>query len=127
MKLDKLKEKEAQIGMITGFLIVFFILERKGWEHARYVLIGVSILGVLFLLSNTLGSFIVKWWFKLAEGMGWVMSRIILSTIFFLFLFPLALLSKIFNKNLLGLKKEKGSAFSERNHTYTKEDLENIW
>ena len=127
MKLDKLKEKEAQVGMITGFLIVFLILEKRGWEHARYILIGVTILGVLFLLSNTLGSFIVKWWFKLAEGMGWVMSRVILSSIFFLFLFPIALLSRISAKNPLGLKKEKGSAFAERNHTYTKKDLENIW
>ena len=125
--MEKHKIREAQLAMVTGFLVIYFLFELRGWEYARYLLYFSTTLGVIFLASEVLGNFIVKWWFKLSEGMGWVMSRVILSTIFYVFLFPIAMLSRLFTKNILGLKRPDKSAYTERNHAYKKEDLENIW
>lgn len=65
---------------------------------------------------------------KLAEAMGFVMSKIILSVLFFLVLVPVALLARLKRKDPLMLKKRtKGSYFIERNHTYTPDDLSRAW
>ncbi len=72
---------------------------------------------------------VIEWiWLKLATGLGWLNSRIILSIIYFLFLMPIAWLSKLFTKDPLALKKDRRiTLFITRDHLYTKNDLENIW
>lgn len=60
--------------------------------------------------------------------MGWVMSKVILSIIFYLFLFPIALLARLFGNNPMRLKKSSESSYYvDRNHTYSSGDLENPW
>lgn len=71
----------------------------------------------------------IEWvWFKIALGLGWVNSRILLSIIYFIFLMPLAWLSRLFTKDPLALKKKtRETLFVTRDHLYTGKDLENIW
>jgi hypothetical protein len=71
----------------------------------------------------------IEWaWFKLALALGWVNSRILLSVIYFVFLMPIAWVSRLFTKDPLTLRKRNTSTlFVTRNHIYTKKDLENIW
>jgi hypothetical protein len=59
--------------------------------------------------------------------LNFVVSKIILGTLFFVVLFPISVLYKISNKDKLRLKRSKSSTWVERNHTYTSTDLENIW
>ena len=69
-------------------------------------------------------------WHKLAELLGYINSRILLTLIFFIFLVPVAFLSRIFSGNPLLLKKRPNaddSYFESRNHEYTSEDFENVW
>lgn len=71
----------------------------------------------------------VEWgWLKLALGLGYVNSRILLSVIFFVFLMPIAFVARLFSKDPLMLKsKNLASVYVDRDHLFTKEDLENIW
>ena len=71
----------------------------------------------------------IEWlWLKLAFVLGWINSRILLSLIYFLFLMPIAWVSRLFTKDPLMLKAKKSdSLYTTRNHQYRKEDLENIW
>ena len=71
----------------------------------------------------------IEWaWFKIALALGWVNSRILLSIIYFVFLMPLAWLSRLFTKDPLALKKGKrATLYVTRDHLYTGKDLENIW
>jgi multisubunit Na+/H+ antiporter MnhB subunit len=71
----------------------------------------------------------IEWgWLKLAQGLGWVNSRILLSLIYFLFLLPLAWVSRLFTKDPMALKRNNTkSLFITRDHLYTAKDLENIW
>lgn len=66
-------------------------------------------------------------WFKLADMLGFIMSRVILSTIFIVVLIPFGLLARLFRKDLMFMKGGKQSYFISRNHLYTAEDLENPW
>jgi len=71
----------------------------------------------------------IEWiWLKIAFGLGWINSRILLSVIYFLFLLPIAWVSRFFTKDPLRLRrKDTPSVFLTRDHLYKKEDLENIW
>lgn len=71
----------------------------------------------------------MEWiWFKIAFLLGWVNSRILLSIVFFLFLFPIALIASLFTKDPLQIRSvNKDSFYSNREHLYSKADLKNIW
>ncbi len=105
----------------AGFIVLFLIFKLK-WM--LIVSLAVAVLGAMSKLA-TEG---ITWvWFKIAEILGWINSRILLGIIFFLFLFPISLIMRALNKITIKMKKQKDTYYSERNHTYTTEDLENSW
>ena len=92
------------------------------------MLYAAAVIGVLCIAIPIVGDWIVKGWFKIAEILGAINGRILLSIIFFVILFPIAVLSRMGRKNPLSLRSEnKDSAFSERNHRYTAKDLDQVW
>ena len=121
MKNEKVKALEAQLAIVVGFGLIAY------YSKNTYFLQGVLLLGLAFLLFPALGNLIAKGWFKLAELIGGVMSKVLLSVVFFVFLLPVASLAKLFNRNLLGLKDPGTSNYTERNQKYSSKDLENIW
>ncbi len=115
------EKSKAQLVIVTGMLALYFIF-KKDWLLYTGLFVGLASVFVPFI-----GDLIVKGWFKLAELMGYVNSRILLSLIFFVVLFPVALLARM-GKNLLSLRREnRQSAFTERNHRYEAKDLKNVW
>ncbi len=113
--------------MVIGFLLIATYLHWKTeYATAARVLFFIALgAGVLSLFIE---SAIVWVWGKFALGLGWINTRILLSAVFFIFLTPFAMLSRIFSKkSALKLKNDSKTTFVERNHTYTKKDLENIW
>jgi hypothetical protein len=108
--------------IVTGLLAISLIFRL---EWLTLVTLAIGIVSV-FIPAAARG---IEWaWLKFAMGLGWVNSRILLSAIYFIFLLPLAWISRIFTKDPLVLRKRQTSTlFSTRNHLYTKKDLENIW
>ncbi len=117
------KEIQNVLIIILGFILLFIIFRWKG-----FLWIG-GILGIPGLISSFLRNYILKTWNKLAEILGFINSRIILALIFYLILTPLALLSRIFSKDKMQLKKgaKKDSYFTIRNHSFSAEDFKNPW
>jgi len=125
MEAPKQDQYQSLLVMATGFLALSFLVkDPTAALYLRYGALGVSTLGLLFPAAR---KGILWGWFKLAEGLGWINSRILLSVVFFIVLFPFAVLFRLSTKNPLRLKNMESSAFDERNHTYSKKDLENIW
>lgn len=117
------KEKSIEtILVLVVALIVFYWLTKQPW-----LLLAAVILGAIGIFIPWLADKIHWAWMKLAHGMGYVMSKVILTLIFFVFVLPLAMLSKLFGKRSVQLKAGAASYFKERNFTYTKESLENVW
>ncbi len=117
------EKSKAQLVIVTGMLVLYFIF-KKDWLLYIGLFVGLAGVFVPFI-----GDLIVKGWYKLAELLGYINSRILLSLIFFVVLFPVAVLARMGRgKNLLGLRKEnRQSAFTERNHRYEAKDLKNVW
>ncbi|NJN77976.1 MAG: hypothetical protein HC803_06285 [Saprospiraceae bacterium] len=115
------KITEAILAVTVGMLIIHFLFD-------------VTILSKFALGVGLIGLFIkpfAKWiawsWYKLSEALGYVNSRILLSLVFFLALVPIALISRLFTKGDLQLKRKKDSYYSDRNHKYAPKDFENVW
>ena len=121
--MKRAKQLETIISIILGLSVILLISKNKN------VLISIIILASIGLFSTYLTGKIHFLWTKFSEILGGIMSKVILSLLFFLFLFPIALLSRLFTKkDALQLKRTtEPTYYTTRNHLYTAEDLENPW
>ena len=112
---------ETCLIIATGFILLFFIL------HLKIFLVLAFAIGIIGSFIKPLARLISWLWLKLGDAMGFVVSKVILSLIFFLFLLPLALIYRAVKKDPLGLKKDKNTFWNNRDHRYLPKDLENTW
>ena len=121
--MNKEKNLETILTISTGLIVIYLI-----FPEYKLLLIIAILLGVIGLFINPLSNKITWGWFKIAEIMGYFMSKILLTSVFYLFLFPIAILSRIFTKNNLQLKRtEDNTYYKTRNHKYVPKDIENVW
>ena len=120
--MNKEKNLETILTLCIA-LVVFYLI-----FHIKLLLSLSILLGIIGLFFKYLSGKITWLWLKLSEALGFVSSKIILTIIFFIFLFPIALLSRLFKKDSLQLKKGKTfSYYVIKNHEFTAKDLENPW
>lgn len=124
-------KREKQLESIIAILFGLFILPKVfnvDVEVIKYLRLSSFILICIALFSKKLTYWISFGWNKFSEGIGAVMSKLILSLVFFVVLFPISILYRFFAKDNLNLKRRKKiSFFIERNHVFSKRDLENQW
>jgi len=119
MKTDTSKSTILIISM--GFLILYLLFL---WQWAVYVSLIVGVVGII---SSYLSKKIEWGWMKLAKIMGYIIPNILLSIVFFLFLFPISLLSKLFSKDPLMLSEKYKTYFIDINKEMDKQSFEKIW
>lgn len=120
--MKKSNTYETILVITVGFVIIYLLS-----EVTAFMVVALSV-GILSILSRFLAEKISWLWMKLGEGIGWFMSKIILSIVFYLFLFPISLIYRIFNKDKLNIKrKERSTLYVERNHTYGSDEMNNVW
>jgi hypothetical protein len=125
--MKKSKIYEAILVITTALLVIYLYGDiYKGVSKPIFIYIagGVGVTGVLL---KPLAKLIAIGWYKLAEGLSFVSSKIVLSIVYFLILFPVSVLYRLTNKDKLGLKRPQKTIWTERNHTYKPDDLKNIW
>ena len=121
MKIDKNKILETSLVLTTGFLILYLI---TGGKWLLYLALTTGITGIFI---KPVANWIAIGWFKLADILNYLMSRIILGTLFFILLWPVSLLYRLSNKDKLRLKRSGNSTWIKRDHTYSSNDLGKIW
>lgn len=119
--MNREKNIETCLVISTGLVILWFFYPIKMF------LVAAAIIGVIGAFFNRIAARIHWAWYKLAEMMGFVMSKVLLTLVFFVFLAPIAALYRLFNKDSLQLKKKTDSYWVERQQIYKKKDLENVW
>src|SRR5688572_12308514 len=119
---SKVKNYETILAIVLGLLVIWYF---TGIAILIYCCLALVMIGLLFPSVTS----IITWiWFKIAEILGWFMSKFLLSVIFYLVLVPIAFLSRLFITNSLNLKKSNNTSyFQNRNHKYTSEDMEHPW
>ncbi len=91
------------------------------------IIFKISIAEIVILLIAPILIFPFTFlWLNLSNILGKIMSKVILTIIFFVFVLPVSLIRKGMGKDTLKLKKfKKGSdsVYTERNYTFTKADF----
>lgn len=113
---------------LTVLTIVFGLLFFNYFFHNEiilYVCLFLSGTGVLSYKSSVI---IEKIWFKASYLLSQIIPNILLSLIFFLFLTPIALLSKLFkSKTDFNSKNNQNTTFKVQNKSFDKESFERAW
>ena len=113
--------KDTGMALVLISLIVFFVT-----REIRYVTIGAGLL-LLDMIVPALYKPAAKLWFGLSAVLGAVMSKVLLSIIFFLVLTPMGLLRRIGGKDPMRMrqfKKGEDSVFRVRDHAFVAADIE---
>jgi hypothetical protein len=121
MKKIKSNPSKTALTISVGFIIVYLIL-KENWPLYFSLFIGITA-----MVSNKLSKIIEKIWFKIAEILGLFIPNIILTLVFFMFLFPISLVQKLFNSDSLNIKKRSKSNYVSANKTFSPKDLKNPW
>ena len=119
MKSDTSKSTILVISM--GFLILYLVF---AWQWAVLVSLTVGVVGAL---SGYLSQKIEWVWMKIAQLLGYIIPNILLTLMFFLFLYPIALLSKLFSKDPLMLSDQYKTYFIDINKEIDKKSFEKTW
>ncbi|MEL7533052.1 MAG: SxtJ family membrane protein [Bacteroidota bacterium] len=122
-----MKNSPSQIWKTIVVLVLASVIAFVIWRLEWILYIGLGI-GISALLSPRWAKWIHQGWMKLAEGLGWINSRILLGIIFYLLLTPIALMVRLFRKDPLQLRRpETDSLWHDRDHLFTAKDLKNPW
>jgi hypothetical protein len=97
-------------------------------SHQRaYLFLSLALLCTALVLK-TPAALLTRLWLKLSTLLSCLSNGVILTVVFYLVLTPIALVYRLFNRDPLNLgRKVAGSFYSERNHCYSKTDLEKMW
>ena len=113
---DTLEQKRKELrkfGLLVGGILAFIgllFLWRGRHEIARIVLWSI---GGFLIVFGAIAPMVLKpiyvAWMKFAFVLGWVNSRILLSIIFFVFFTPMALIQRVFGRDALHQRMDKGT------------------
>ncbi|NQY08973.1 MAG: hypothetical protein HRT71_05580 [Flavobacteriales bacterium] len=117
------------IGVVSKYLPLYKIgtLDISNFILLDWLLITATSLGLIGAFSKSLSEKIEFLWMKLAQVLSYIVPNILLSSIFYLFLFPISLMSKIGGKDPLSLRNDKDSVFKDGTIEFTKESFEKPW
>ena len=113
--------KDTGMALVLILFIVWFFRRGDGYVVAALVMQVVNMTAPqVFRPAAVL-------WFGLSHVLGAVMSRVLLSVVFFVVVTPVGVWRRMTGADALQLKafgRGKGSVMKERNHTFVGKDLE---
>lgn len=119
--MKKGTSKSTMLVISIGFLILYLLFS---WQWAVIVSLVVGLMGIV---SSALSRKIEWAWMKFAKILSYIIPSVLLAIIFYLILFPLSLISKLFTKDPLMLSSKYNTYFVNIEKSYDKRSLEKIW
>jgi hypothetical protein len=116
----RIKHLETIVVIVLGLIVFHWV-----FDNNKYLLWAAFAVGAIGVFIPFLAGKIHWAWMKLAHAMGYVMSKVMLTLVYVLVVVPMGFFSR--KKITMQLKSGTSSYFRERNYTYKKEDLENVW
>ena len=100
------------------FLVIFLWPMLSGNDLRFWALIVSFIFLILGLLNSKILSPLNRLWFKFGILLGNVISPLVMCIIYFAVVTPIALLLKVFNKDILSLRKNKNVSYWKKKEKY---------
>jgi hypothetical protein len=119
--ISKDQSRDTGMGVVLLLLLVFVRTKKEG------VLVAAMLVHVVNMIWPIVYKPVAVVWLGVSHLMGTVMSKVLLSILFFLVITPIGIMRRLFGKDSLKLrafKASEGSATVERNHIFTAQDIE---
>jgi hypothetical protein len=113
--------KDSGLALVLISLICFQI-----WKQPFLVLLAIAFLLAAMTYPPLFKPF-ARFWFAFSTSLGTLVSKIILTIVFFVMVFPVSLVRRLMGKDTMRIKcwkQGQGSVFRRRDHTFTGKDLE---
>jgi hypothetical protein len=120
-KITKDQSRDTGMAVVLLFLLIFASKKREGY------LVAAIALHVINMAVPQIYRPVAVLWLGFSDLLGVVMSRVLLSIVFFAVVTPIAIFRRLAGKDSLKLrafKAGKDSVMVERNHTFIGRDLE---
>ncbi len=117
------KKQFETINICALFVLILFLITGK--VFLLYIGMGLLVISVLI---KPLGRLFANAWLKLSLVIGTFNSRVLLTIFFFIVLTPLALVRRIFRRDLLDIKKvETDTYWKTVDREFDRSSLDRIW
>ena len=97
------------------FFLVFLLISIYPLLNNQNIRLWSLLISLIFLILGLLNSNILtplnRIWFRFGILLGRFVAPIVMSVVFFFLVTPIALMLRLFNKNLLGLKKDNKNSY----------------
>lgn len=127
MKLIKMKVSDEQC-KDSGLALVLIALILSMVFSPHYLLpIGIGLLVVTMTVPTLFRPF-ARIWFGFSHALGTLVSRMLLTLLFYGLVTPVGCIRRLLGKDSMQLKKWKRgevSVFHDRDHLFTRQDLDN--
>ena len=104
------KKELRNFGITIGVILLViggYLFFKELGSYQTFLYLAIALIGLGLIIPNLLKP-IYLIWMIFAVIIGWVMTRVILSLLFYLIITPIGIIAKILNKDFLNLKKEYG-------------------
>jgi hypothetical protein len=125
--IDNSDKAVKKTGLTVG--VVLILISMLLWYLGKVSFLYFSSIGGLFVIISFIAIPILrpfhKLWMILALAMGFVMSRVILTILFYLILAPIGLLAKIVGKKFMPLGFDKNATtYWEKRESAVKQQID---
>jgi hypothetical protein len=124
----KLQDKKLNQAKDTGLALVLILLIIENIKRPHWLLVLAMVVLVLTMTWPVIFKPLSIVWFRFSHILGNVVSKVILTLVFFVVVTPIGLIRKILGADPMKRflwKRSNESVLIEKNHPYTKEDIIN--
>ncbi len=125
-KITPIQCRDTALAFAFLSLLIWFFTDEINFIYATMFIV------LWAMVWPTSWQWPARLWFGFSHVLGSVMSKVLLSIIYFAILMPVAMVRRILGKDSMRLRawaerdsEAQKSAFVVREHKYTKKDLEN--
>jgi len=121
--VDRERSKDAGLALALILLLVAWIA--AGIRHP--LIAAAAAIVLICMTAPRIFAPFAALWFGLSRVLGAVVSRVVLTAVYALVVFPMGLALRLAGADAMQMKRWKkadGSVFVDRNHRFTKEDVE---
>ncbi|OYX28674.1 MAG: hypothetical protein B7Z06_00975 [Flavobacteriales bacterium 32-35-8] len=117
--------REKGLETIIILALVSLIVHLK-FDVTWAIYSALGLLGISFI-SKKVTLIIGEAWFSFSHYLGLAMNQMIMFIIFYVVLIPLSFFQRFMGSNQLLKKNKSNSYFHQRNHLFTRKDIERPW
>ena len=117
--IPKSNKDIKSFGITIGIILLILsgLLMYYNYENYNFIAILASAFIVLGLLLPILLKPIYFVWMVFAAILGWIMTRVVLSLVFYLIISPIGLVTRIIGEDFLALKKKNLDSYWNHRHS----------